>query len=87
MSGIPHQIILYKYRKDAFVQETGRITVNESLVFCWSNMFFWYALTISFAVTAVCVFVYRVVKNRRIKKTVKTYYGATVTYSPSRLEE
>jgi len=67
ISGIPHQIILYKYRNDAFVKETGRITVNETLVFGWSNMFFWYALTISFTVTAVCVFVYRVVKNRRIK--------------------
>ncbi|MDR2571609.1 MAG: hypothetical protein LBD23_15140 [Oscillospiraceae bacterium] len=37
MSGVPHKIILYKYRNDTFVQETGRLTVNETIVFGWSN--------------------------------------------------
>jgi len=67
ISGIPHSIILYKYRNDAFVQETGRLTVNETIVFGWSNMFFWYALSISFAVVVVAILVYNVVKKRRTK--------------------
>ena len=67
VSGIPHKIILYKYRNSAFVQETGRLTVNETIVFGWSNMFFWYALLISFAVVAVSIFIFKTVKNRRMK--------------------
>ena len=67
ISSIPHRIILYKYRNDAFVRETGRITINESLVFGWSNMFFCNAMVVSFAVTAMIILIYKVMKNRRIK--------------------
>ena len=67
MSGIPHKIILYKYRSDAFVQETGRLTVNETMVFGWSNMFFWFAILISFVIVCIGIFVYKILKNRRIK--------------------
>jgi len=70
MSGIPHKIILYKYRNDAFVQETGRLTVNETIVFGWSNMFFWFALPISFVVVCSGIFLYNKIKNRRIKKPI-----------------
>ena len=66
-SGIPHKIILYKYRNSAFVQETGRLTVNETIVFGWSNMFFWYALLVSFAVVAVSILISKAVNNRRMK--------------------
>ena len=68
ISGIPHQIILYKYRNDAFIRETGRITVNESIAFGWSNMFFWYALLIAFAVVCIGVFIYNIMKTRKLKK-------------------
>ena len=67
MSGIPHKVILYKYRNDAFIQETERLTVNETLVFGWSNMFFWFAMIISFVVICIGIFVYNAVKNRRKK--------------------
>ena len=68
VSSVPHKIILYKYRNDAFVQETGRLTVNETIVFGWSNMLFWYALPISFVVVCIGIYIYNTVKNRRIKK-------------------
>jgi len=76
ISGIPYKIILYKYRNTAFVQETGRITINESLVFGWSNMFFWCAMAISFIVVVVSIFIYKVVKNRRIKKQARSTPGS-----------
>ena len=72
MSSIPHKIILYKYRNDAFVQETGRLTVNETLVFGWGNMFFWIAMIISFVVICIGIFVYNAVKNRRMKECSNT---------------
>jgi len=66
MSGIPNKIILYKYRNDAFVQETGRLTVNETIVFGWSNMFFEFALFVSFTVVAVGILIFKILKKRRI---------------------
>jgi hypothetical protein len=70
MSGIPHRIILYKYRNDAFVQETGRLTVNETIKFGWSNMFLGIAISISFIVVCIGIFIYNMVKNRRMKKQI-----------------
>ena len=72
MSGIPHRIILYKYRNDAFVQETGRLTVNETIVFGWSNMFFGIAILISFFVVCIGIFIVNIVKTQRKKKQVSS---------------
>lgn len=63
--GIPYRIIMYFYRDDSFVQEMGRLTVNEMIGYGWGRMFFWGGLVASFIVTIIGMFAYNRVKSRK----------------------
>ena len=68
IADVPYRIILYIYRNDFYVREMGRLTLNETIGYAWSMMFFEIALPISFAVVCIGIFIYHVTKNRRMKK-------------------
>ena len=66
--GVQSKIILYIFRNTEFVRETGRLTVNETIGYSWSMMFFWFSMIISLVVVCVGIFVYNIVKTRRTKQ-------------------
>ena len=56
--GVPYQILLYVFRNNSFVRETGRLTVNEMIGYGWGRIIFWGGLAISFAVTVISIFIF-----------------------------
>ena len=70
ISGIPYRIILYTYRDSTWVQETGRLSVNETMAYGFSKMFFLIAMLISFFIVCIGIFIYKIVKKRKAKKQI-----------------
>jgi len=68
--GVPNRIILYIYRNSEWVQYSGRLSVNETIGYGWSMMFFWGAMLISFFVVCIGTFVYGKMKKQRIEKQI-----------------
>ena len=71
ITGIPYEIILYIYRNDTYVRETGRLSVNEVIGYNWGTMFFWWSLLFSFAVFVIGIFIFNVINNRKKKYNVR----------------
>jgi len=68
ISGIPYEILLYIFRNDAFVRETGRLTVNELISYNWGVillLLLWSGLLISLAVIVVVGFIFNLIKRKR----------------------
>ena len=65
--GVQYRIILYIYRNSEWVQYSGRLSVNETMGYGWSMMFFWAAMPISFIVVCFGTFLYGKIKKRRIR--------------------
>jgi len=63
--GIPYIILMYVYRNDSFVQEMGRLTVNETIGYGWGRMFFWGGLVASFIVAVISIFIFNRIKSRK----------------------
>ena len=67
---VQYRIILYLFRNDTWVQYSGRLSVNETMVYGWSMSFFWRAMLISFIVACFGTFLYGKIKKRRIEKHI-----------------
>jgi len=64
ISGIPYKIILFIYRNDTWVQESGRLSVNEVIGYNFGTMIFWQGLLISFVVLIIVIFLFHAIKSR-----------------------
>lgn len=62
VSGLPYKIILFILRDSAFVQETGRLTVNEVIGYNFGWMLLWAGLLIASSISTPVI---RAIKNRR----------------------
>ena len=69
ISDAPTRIILFIYRNDAFVRETGHLTTSETIGYSWSMAFFWFSMSISFIILCIAAFVYNR-KKRRVKEQI-----------------
>ena len=67
ISGVPYRVILYLFRRrrDGFVLETGRLSVNEVISYNFGTMFFWFGLIATFAASLFIVLIIHAVKKRR----------------------
>ena len=63
ISGIPYDILLYYYRNDTWVMESGRLSVNEVIGYNLGCMTLWYGLIISFIISIVSIFVFNIIKK------------------------
>lgn len=62
ISGAPYKIIFYIYRNDTWVQEIGRLSVNEVIGYNLGSMIFGYGLLI----TCIGIILYNIIKSRPI---------------------
>ena len=70
MLGVPYRMLMYVFRNDSFVRETGRLTVNETIGYGCGRMFFLGGLLIAFIITVISVFIFNSIKNHRSKHIV-----------------
>ena len=68
MLGAPYRILLYVFRNNSFVQETGRLTVNETIGYGWGRILFGGGLLIAFIITVISIFIFNSIKNHKRKR-------------------
>jgi hypothetical protein len=66
-STIPHRILMYIYRNDSYVLDTGRLSVNHTVGVGFGMLIFWRLAFISFIISVAGIFVYNLIKKHRLK--------------------
>jgi len=76
-SGIPYRIILYIYRNNEFVHDTGRLSINEKVGYGFGIIVFWLLFIASFLVISAGIIINRYISNRKDRKRSTDYQGKT----------